>query len=67
MRLPRLSGISAFFRLLIRDRGAFALSMKGMLDWDFEQIVVGHGEPIQNNAKRIFAQALRDRGLAIDG
>jgi len=67
MRLPRLSGISAFFRLMIRDRGAFALSMKKMLDWDFEQIVVGHGEPIQNNAKRIFAQALLDRGLAIDG
>lgn len=67
MRLPRLSGISAFFRLMIRDRAAFALSMKKMLEWDFERIVVGHGEPIQNNAKRIFAQALRDRGLAIGG
>ena len=67
MRLPRLSGISAFFRLMIRDREAFSLSMKRMANWDFEQIVVGHGEPIQNNAKRIFAQALRDRGLAIDG
>jgi hypothetical protein len=41
--------------------------MKKMLEWDFEQIVVGHGEPIQNDAKRIFAQALRDRGLAIVG
>jgi hypothetical protein len=67
MRLPRLSGISAFFRLMIRDREAFTLSMKKMLEWDFEQIVVGHGEPIQNDAKRIFVQALRDRGLAIDG
>ena len=67
MQLPRLSGISAFFRLMIRDREAFALSMKEMVNWDFEQIVVGHGEPIQNDAKRIFAQALRDRGLAIDG
>jgi hypothetical protein len=66
MRLPRLSGISAFFRLLIRDREAFALSMKKMANWDFGQIVVGHGEPIQNDAKRIFAQALRDRGLATD-
>jgi hypothetical protein len=67
MRLPRLSGISAFFRLMIRDREAFALSMKKILEWDFEQIVVGHGEPIQNDAKRIVALALRDRGLAIDG
>ena len=67
MRLPRLSGVSAFVRLMIRDREAFAFSMKKMLKWDFEQIVVGHGEPIQNDAKRIVAQALRDRGFAIDG
>jgi hypothetical protein len=67
MRLPRLSGISAFFRLMIRDREAFALSMKKVLEWDFEQLVVGHGEPIQNDAKRIVMQALRDRGLAIGG
>jgi len=67
MRLPRLSGISAFFRLMIRDREAFALSMEKMLEWNFEQIVVGHGEPIQNDAKRIITQALRERGLATDG
>ncbi len=67
MRLPRLFGISAFFRLMIRDREAFALSMRKMLEWDFEQIVVGHGEAIQNDAKTTFAQALRDRGLRIDG
>jgi hypothetical protein len=64
MRLPRLFGISAFFRLMIRDREAFALSMNKVLEWDFEQIVVGHGEPVQRNAKAIFYQALRDRGLA---
>lgn len=67
MQLPRLPGISAFFRLLIRDQVAFTLSMQRILEWDFEQIVVGHGEPIQNDAKAIFTQALRDRGLGIDG
>jgi hypothetical protein len=67
MRLPRLLGISAFFRMMICDRKAFALSMKKMLEWDFGQIVVGHGEPIQNDAKSILEQALRDRGFAIDG
>ena len=67
MRLPRLLGISAFFRLMIRDKAAFASSMKTLLAWDFAQIVVGHGEPILRDAKSIFAQALRDRGLALDG
>jgi hypothetical protein len=67
MRLPRLSGISAFFRLMIRDQKAFALSLEKMAQWDFEQIVVGHGEPIQNDAKPIFSRVLRDRGLVTDG
>jgi hypothetical protein len=66
MRLPRLFGISAFFRLMIRDQEAFARSLKKVLEWDFEQIVVGHGEPMQENAKTIFAQSLRGRGIAID-
>ncbi len=66
MRLPRLVGTSIFFRMIIRDRTAFARSMRKLLEWDFEQIVVGHGEPIQKGAKTIFAQALRDRGLTID-
>ena len=67
MRLPRLRGISAFFRFMIRDQEAFASSMKTLLEWDFGQIVVGHGEPIQGDAKFIFTQALRDRGLVQDG
>lgn len=67
MRLPQLLGISAFFRLMIRDQEAFACSMRTLLEWDFGQIVVGHGEPIQGEARSIFEQALRDRGLALDG
>lgn len=67
MRLPRLLGISALFRLMIRDQEAFARSMRTLLEWDFAQIVVAHGEPIMNDAKSIFAQALRDRGIALEG
>lgn len=66
MRLPRLLGISAFFRLMIRDRESFHLSMKRIMEWPFEQIVVGHHEPIQRDAKTVFTQALRDRGLLLD-
>lgn len=67
MRLPRLLGISALFRLMIRDQEAFARSMRTLLEWDFVQIVVAHGEPITKDAKAVFAQALRDRGIALDG
>lgn len=66
MRLPRLIGISSFFRLLIRDKDLFARSMRDLLKWDFQQIVVAHGEPITVNARAVFVQALGERGLTLE-
>ncbi|HSU86390.1 MAG TPA: hypothetical protein VLI42_06620, partial [Chthoniobacterales bacterium] len=40
MRLPRLIGISAFFRLMIRDREAFRRSMASVLGCDFDRVIV---------------------------
>ncbi|MEP6822708.1 MAG: hypothetical protein ABI946_10210 [Chthoniobacterales bacterium] len=65
MRLPRLRGISAFFKLMIRDRGAFERSMEELLRWDFTQIVVGHGEPMQSSVRQVLEEALRARGFRI--
>jgi hypothetical protein len=59
MRLPRLVGLSAFFRMMIRDRAAFATSMDSILQWDFTRIVLAHRVPILENAKAEFVQALR--------
>ncbi len=66
MRLPRLIGISLFFRLLIRDKDLFARSMRDLLKWDFQQIVVAHGEPITVNARAVFVQALGEFGLTLE-
>lgn len=66
MRLPRLRGISVFFRTMIRDREAFAGSMRKVLEWDFTQIVLGHGEPVREEAKTFLVEALRDRGFAVN-
>jgi hypothetical protein len=63
MRLPRLVGISVFFRFMIRDREAFARSMRTMLEWDFKRIVVAHRTPIVQDAKAIFRQALLERNI----
>lgn len=60
MRLPRLVGISIFFRFMIRDRQAFQHSMKALLGYDFRQIVVAHGEPIESDAKSEMEKALRE-------
>ena len=61
MRLPRLFGISALYRLLvIRDKEAFARSMRALLALDFERLVVAHWQPIETDAKRAVERALRD-------
>ena len=64
MRLPRLFGISAVYRLfVIRDKEAFARSMCALLALDFERLVVAHWQPIETDVKRTVEQALRDSKL----
>jgi hypothetical protein len=60
MRLPRLLGLSLFFRMMIRDRAAFTASMKKILKWDFTQIVLAHRMPILTNARAELVRALRE-------
>jgi hypothetical protein len=59
MRLPRLFGISAFYRwFVIHDKHAFARSMNALLDWDFERLIVAHWNPIETGAKSVVQNAL---------
>jgi hypothetical protein len=60
MRLPRLFGISVFFRMTIGDRQAFERSMKTLLQWNFERLVVAHREPVEKEARAAVERALRD-------
>jgi len=61
MRLPRMFGISLFFRrLVIFDQQAFRRSMKTMLEWDFDRLIVGHWKPIETGAKQLVEQALAE-------
>jgi hypothetical protein len=67
MRLPRLFGISAFFRLVIDDRPAFERSVNRLLELDFEHLIVAHREPLIGDAKPAVEQALRDFGFSTHG
>ncbi len=59
MRLPGMFGISVFFRrLVINDRSAFRSSMKRLLDWDFERLIVAHSEPVETAAKSLVERAI---------
>jgi hypothetical protein len=56
---PSLFGVSRFFRLLIADKEAFARSVRKMLEWDFERVVVAHREPLETGAKSAVERAMK--------
>ena len=49
---------SRLIRLLIRDRLAAQRSFEQILSWDFDQVVVSHGEILQTNGPRLLREAL---------
>ncbi|WP_221032350.1 DUF4336 domain-containing protein [Actomonas aquatica] len=56
--LRTFPGTSRLLRLSVKDRAALRQSLARVLAWDFERVVVGHGEIIAGDAKRTLEQAL---------
>jgi hypothetical protein len=59
LRLADGVGMSPFFRLMIRDRAAFDASLREILDWNFDRIIVGHGEMIECGGKSLLRKLIR--------
>jgi len=53
-------GMSRVFRSFIRDREALARSLRTMMKWDFDRVIVAHGEIIERGGKTRMAEALRE-------
>jgi hypothetical protein len=64
MRLPRLCGISVFFKMLIQDRRAFRHSIGLLMQWEFNRMIVAHRDPVLSDAKSALHRMLDDAGLA---
>lgn len=43
--------------IFIRDRAAFRRSLEAVLAWDFDRIVLAHGETVESNAKEVLRNA----------
>jgi len=43
-------GTSRRLKFSIRDKEAFRRSVARMMEWDFERVIVGHGNPLTENA-----------------
>ncbi|HYF36722.1 MAG TPA: hypothetical protein VD994_15610 [Prosthecobacter sp.] len=59
----RYPGISRIFKLCVTDRAAFQSSVSKVMEWDFDRIIVGHGEVIECDGKALLQRALADAGL----
>jgi hypothetical protein len=45
-------GPSRIFRLLVKDRAALRSSLNLMEDWDFDRVIVSHGEVLEGGGKQ---------------
>ena len=56
-------GMSRPFRMVIRDKAAFQRSMEAVMRWEFDRVIVGHGEIIQSDGKPQLSDALKAAGF----
>jgi hypothetical protein len=47
------------YRPAVTDRRRMRAAVERILDWDFHQIIVGHGAVVESNAKEVFCTAFR--------
>ena len=46
-------------RLATRDRGAFARSVERILSWDFDRVIMAHGDVVESGGHPLVTAALR--------
>jgi hypothetical protein len=46
------------FRLLIKDRAAFRTSVEAIGGWDFDRVIVSHGDVLPGGGKAAFSKAV---------
>lgn len=53
-------GMSRPFRVAITDQDAFRESMETMLSWDFDRVIVGHGDVIESDGHQKISAMLAE-------
>ncbi len=61
--LKEFPGMSRLFRMMIHDKIAFKESIDQLRALEFDKLVLGHGRPILEDAKRRFENALDRHGF----
>ncbi|HRO67346.1 MAG TPA: hypothetical protein PL182_07270, partial [Pseudobdellovibrionaceae bacterium] len=61
----RRFAVSRFFLGMVKDQAAFEASLKEVLNWPFENIVMAHGEAVTGKGREMFLAALKERGIEV--
>jgi hypothetical protein len=56
-------GMTRPFKNAIEDEAAFAQSIRGILEWDFDRVIVGHGVPIRSGGKEKLRATFHNAGI----
>lgn len=60
-------GVSRIPRMLVKDKAALAASLRQMLQWPFQRVVVAHDVVLEHNARQAVQQAFANAGwLPVD-
>jgi len=59
----RKLGVSRFFMKFVKDREAFTKSMEELFSYDFDNIIVSHGDNVMGGGRRRLLEALQERGI----
>ena len=62
LRLDRLVGMSLVFRSMIQDKSAFRRSLDDIFAWDFDRVIVGHGEVVETAGKELLRRVVERVG-----
>lgn len=57
-------GMTRPYLQAIKDKAAYAASVKKVLEWDFDRIIVGHGVPVEAGGKEKLRSTLQAAGIA---
>ncbi len=57
-------GVSRLTMSIVKDRTAFQNSVKSILNWNFDQIVMAHGDVVTSDGKNNFIQAFKNKGYS---
>ena len=60
---PEGTGMPRPEKMAVKDPEAFKQSLDTILSWDFDRVIVGHGNPIATDGKRRLREALADAGF----